>query len=57
MLQQLKESIIVPIHNKSDRKTVVIIKEYHCYQLQNISSLSISRKPMTQVGEKHCTTF
>jgi hypothetical protein len=35
--EQWKESIIVPIYKKGDRRTVVIIEEYHCYQLHTKS--------------------
>jgi hypothetical protein len=31
--QQQKESIIVLIYKKGDKLTVVIMEEYHCYQL------------------------
>jgi hypothetical protein len=29
---QWKESVIVPVHNKDEKLTVVIILDYHCYQ-------------------------
>jgi hypothetical protein len=32
LLEQWKESIIVPVYRKTD-KTVVIVDSYHCYQL------------------------
>jgi hypothetical protein len=33
--QQWKEFIIVPVYKKGDKLIVVIIQEYHCYQLHN----------------------
>jgi hypothetical protein len=35
--EQWKQSIIVPIYKKGDKRTVEIIEEYHCYQLHTKS--------------------
>jgi hypothetical protein len=42
---QWKESIIVPVHKKGIKLTVIIIVGYHCYQLHNkiVSNILLSR--------------
>jgi hypothetical protein len=32
-VDQWKESVIVPIHKKGEKLTIIIIVGYHCYQL------------------------
>jgi hypothetical protein len=42
--EQWKESIIVPVHKKGDRMSVVVILGYHCYQIHTkFYSISFSR--------------